>query len=135
MGTPLVLLQLLVLVLLVGSSIETARSRPWWPRSPGRPASRGPARGSSPRERRWIHAGLALIVAANLLVAPAAERGWPPWLAGGLLLAGVAAVVVGFVRGPSPADRRRFAGTAAPPRGDGGGDDDRAAGGDGPERR
>lgn len=108
MSTPLVVAQVLLALLLVISSVESLRPRPWWPQSPARPVSRGPARGSSPRERRWIHAGLAVVVAANLLGAATEEAGWLSWLTLGLLVAGIAAVVVGFVRGPSDADRRLF---------------------------
>jgi hypothetical protein len=108
MSTPLVVVQVLLVVLLVVSSLETLRERPWWPQSPGRPVSRGPARGSSPRERRWIHGGLAAVVVANLLVLLTEGVDVVAWVAVGLLGGGIAAVIVGFARGPSDDDRRLF---------------------------
>ena len=108
MSTPLVIVQVLLVLLLTASSLETLRERPWWPQSPGRPASRGPARGSSPRERRWIHTGLAAVVVANLVVAVTDEADGLAWVAVAMLGGGIAAVIVGFARGPSEADRRLF---------------------------
>ncbi len=108
MSTPLIVVQVLLVLLLTASSLETLRERPWWPHSPGRPVSRGPARGSSPRERRWIHSGLAAVVVANLVVAITDEADGLTWVAVGLLGGGIAAVIVGFARGPSDADRRLF---------------------------
>ena len=108
MSTTLVIVQILFVLLLTASSLETLRERPWWPQSPGRPVSRGPARGSSPRERRWIHSGLAAVLVANLVVVVTDEADGLTWVAVAMLGGGIAAVIVGFVRGPSDDDRRLF---------------------------
>lgn len=103
-----VVLQILAVALLLVSAGESFRGRPWWPHSPGRPVSRGPARGTSPRERRWIHGGLAVVLAANVL-AVQVDGGTTGGVVGLVLLAlGGTAIVVGLVRGPAPGDLERF---------------------------
>lgn len=108
----LVLLQAVAVALLLISAVESFRPHAWWPRSPIRPVARGPARGTAPRERRWIHTGLALVLGANLLGVQLAERegSSAAGVAALVLLAvGAVTVVVGLVRGPSKDDLARFA--------------------------
>lgn len=103
-----VALQIAAAALLLVSAVESFRARPWWPHSPGRPVSRGPARGTSPRERRWIHGGLAAVLAANVL-AVQIDGGTSAGVFGLVLLAlGGTAIVVGLVRGPAPGEIERF---------------------------
>jgi hypothetical protein len=104
------ILQVTAVAVLVVSVAETFRERPWWPRSPVRPPERGPGRGTSPRERRWLHGGLALLLAGNVMSLRLDEEATGWWgLALGLMLAGLVAVGVGFVRGPTERERRRYA--------------------------
>lgn len=104
----LVLLQLLAIGALVLSVAESFRARPWWPQPLGRSPQRPPPRGSSPRERRWLHAGLALLLAGNVLSMefPEDRAVWTVGMVG--LLAGLALVVFGLVRGPSEQELARY---------------------------
>ncbi len=117
--------QIAAAALLAVSVAESFRPRPWWPHSPGRPVSSGPARGTSPRERRSIHAGLALVLTANVVVGEVDGGSTIGWAGLAALVVGATLIVAGLVRGPSSDElehfERRFAdvdeGDAAPPDG------------------
>jgi hypothetical protein len=101
-------LQLLAIVVLVGSTLETFRARPWWPRPVGRGPDRPPPRGSAPRQRRWLHAGLAVVLAGNVLSMQRADDQTALVVAVTLVLVGLALVVVGLVLRPTPEELARY---------------------------
>lgn len=115
MSTPIIVLQLVAIGVLAVSVVESFRERPWWPRPVGRSPERPPPRGSAPRQRRWLHAGLAVVLIGNVV-----NGVWRPdtdlaWLVVVLVLvAGVVLTVVGLVRRPSEAELRRYHEEIAP---------------------
>lgn len=104
----LVVVQLLAIVVLLASSLETFRARPWWPQPVGRSPDRPPPRGSAPRQRRWLHAGLASILVGNVLSMSYPGDGTVWAVAIAALVLGVAMVVVGLVRRPSEDELARY---------------------------
>lgn len=109
MSTSIIVLQLVAIAALAVSVAESFRERAWWPRPVGRSPGRPPPRGSAPRQRRWLHAGLAAVLIGNVI-----NGVWRPdtdmeWLVVALLLvAGVVLTLVGLVRRPSEAELRRY---------------------------
>ena len=101
-------IQLVAITVLLISAVETFRERPWWPRPVGRSPDRPPPRGSAPRQRRWLHAGLAVLLAGNVvsMERPDDQGAWV--VAVVLLLAGLALAVVGLVRRPTDAELARY---------------------------
>ena len=77
--------------------VESFRREPFWWRP----------KGASPRERRWLGAGLALAM-TGLLISMNLEGDTPlRWLSFALIVLGLAAIVTGIVRGPTVQERER----------------------------
>ena len=105
----LALTQLVVALALLASAAETFRERPWWPHPVRRGPQRPPPRGSAPGQRRWVHAGLAVVLLGNMVsldLAP--DEPASAVVALGLVLTGVVLVVVGLVRRPTPSELARY---------------------------
>jgi hypothetical protein len=100
--------QLLAILVLLASTLETFRARPWWPRPVGRSPDRPPPRGSAPRQRRWLHSGLALLLAGNVLSMERTDDQTSWAVAAGLAVVGLVMVGVGLVRRPTAEELARY---------------------------
>ena len=82
---------------------DTFRSKATWFQSPS--ARPGP----SPRQRRWLGIGLSLLMAGQLIHLRLEGDSWLWSVSFSLIGIGIACVLAGIFRGPTPDERRRRA--------------------------